>query len=158
VTIRVERLVHGARREAYLPLLLLADEPKPISGYLDDGDLYVLRDEGPEPLGVTLVVPHDDPGTFELKAVAVAEGQQGRGLGKRMLGGVLDDLHRRGARHVIVGTSNAGIGEIAFYQKVGFRLWRIERDFFTPEKGYDPDDLENGLSPRDMVWFDLDLA
>jgi hypothetical protein len=37
-------------------------------------------------------------------------------------------------RRVIVGTSNAGIGQIAFYQKASFRLWRIERDYVTPEK------------------------
>jgi hypothetical protein len=32
------------------------------------------------------------------------------------------------------------------------------RTGFAPEKGYDPNDLENGLSPRDMAWFDLELA
>ena len=58
----------------------------------------------------------------------------------------------------MVGTSNAGIGQIAFYQKAGFRLWRIERDYFTPEKGYDPGERENGLSHRDMVWFDQTLG
>ena len=70
---------------------------------------------------------------------------------------MLADLRARGTRRVVVGTSNAGIGQIAFYQKAGFRLWRIERDYFTPEKGYDPDERENGLPHRDMVWFDQEL-
>jgi starvation-inducible outer membrane lipoprotein len=43
-------------------------------------------------------------------------------------------------------------------QKAGFRLWRIERDYFTPQKGYDPDERENGLPHRDMIWFDQELA
>jgi ribosomal protein S18 acetylase RimI-like enzyme len=154
----VERLAAGAAREQYVPLLLLADEPEPLRGYLNDGDLYVLREADGETLGATLILPHDEPGAVELKAVAVSASQHNRGLGQRMLLGVLDDLRNRGVTRVIVGTSNAGIGQIAFYQKAGFRLWRIERDYFTAEKGYDPDERENGLPHRDMVWFDQMLS
>jgi GNAT superfamily N-acetyltransferase len=141
-----------------LPLLYLADEPEPLSGYLNQGDLYVLRDASGEALGVTHVLPEaTEPETVELKAVAVDQRRHNRGLGRRMLAAVLAELRGRGFRRVVVGTSNAGIGQIAFYQKAGFRLWRIERDYFTPEKGYDPDERENGLPHRDMVWFDLEL-
>jgi ribosomal protein S18 acetylase RimI-like enzyme len=148
-------------REAYLPLLHLADEPGPVRGYLQApaGDLYVLRAAGGEPLGVTFVLPHaGEEGTVELRAVAVDQTRHNQGLGREMLARVLADLRSRGTRRVIVGTSNAGIRQIAFYQKAGFRLWRIERDYFTPEKGYDPDERENGLPHRDMIWFDLDLS
>jgi ribosomal protein S18 acetylase RimI-like enzyme len=142
-----------------VPLLLLADESMPLRRYLNDGDLYVLRNAGDEPVGVTLVIPNgDEPSTFELRAVAIAEAHHNRGYGQRMLAGVLADLRAQGGRRVTVGTSNAGIGQIAFYQKAGFRLWRIERDYFTPEKGYDPDEQENGLTHRDMVWFDQELG
>ena len=160
-TLQLERVAPGPAREAYLPLLYLADEPEPVQAYLQapDGVLYGLRVEGGEPLGVTFVLPHTgEPDTVELKAVAIEQTRHNQGLGRRMLGMVLDDLRSRGTRRVIVGTSNAGIGEIAFYQKAGFRLWRIERDYFTPEKGYDPNDRHNGLPHRDMVWFDQDLT
>jgi GNAT superfamily N-acetyltransferase len=99
----------------------------------------------------------ETPETTKLKAVAVDQTRHNRGLGRRMLAGVLQDLRSRGTRRVIVGASNAGIGQIAFDQKAGFRLRCIERDYFTPEKGYDPDERENGLPHRDMVWFDQDL-
>ncbi len=157
---RLERILPGPEREEYLPLLYLADEPEPIRGYLQspEGDLYVLRHTGGEPLGVTFVLPHaGEAGTVELRAVAVDQTHHNQGLGRKMLVQVLDDLRSRGTRRVIVGTSNAGIGQIAFYQKAGFRLWRIERDYFTPEKGYDPGERENGLFHRDMVWFDQEL-
>ncbi len=157
-TLHLDRLAPGASREPYVPLLLLADEPEPLRRYLDDGDLYVLRDANGGALGVTLVLPvPGEPHVAEMRAVAVAATHHNRGLGQLMLRGVLDDLRARGVRRVIVGTSNAGIGQIAFYQKAGFRLWRIERDYFTAEKGYDPDERENGLAHRDMVWFDLEF-
>jgi ribosomal protein S18 acetylase RimI-like enzyme len=148
----------GSEREALLPLLLLADEAEPLRGYLHEGDLYALTDANGEVTGVTHVLPvHGEPGTAELKAVAVDQNRHNQGVGQRMLDAVLADLRARGVRRVIVGTSNAGIGQIAFYLKVGFRLWRIERDYFTPEKGYDPEEREYGLPHRDMVWFDTEL-
>ncbi|MBA3450635.1 MAG: GNAT family N-acetyltransferase [Chloroflexia bacterium] len=156
---KLERVPPGPGREAYFPLLLLADESEPLRGYMQDGDLYAFHGADGAPLGATLVVPSaEEPDTVELKAVAVAQSEHNRGLGRWMLAEVLANLRSRGTRRVVVGTSNAGIGQIAFYQKAGFRLWRIERDYFTAEKGYDPDERENGLPHRDMVWFDRELA
>ena len=155
----VENVRPGPEREAFLPLLLLADAEPQVRGYLQHGDLYALRGADGGPLGVTVVQSDAaEPGTAELRAVAIDPSQHNRGLGRRMLASVLADLRARGFRRSVVGTSNAGIGQIAFYQKAGFRLWRIERDYFTPQKGYDPDERENGLPHRDMIWFDQDLA
>ena len=69
----------------------------------------------------------------------------------------LTRLGARGVQRVTVGTSNAGIDTIAFYQKCGFRLWRIERDYFSPAKGYGPECVEHGIRVRDMVWLDTSL-
>ena len=155
----LEYVQPGAEREAFVPLLLLADAEAQVRGYLQHGDLYALRGADGGPLGVTLVLPDSaEPETAELRAVAIDPAQHNRGLGRRMLASVLADLRARGFRRSVVGTSNAGIGQIAFYQKAGFRLWRVERDYFTPQKGYDPDERENGLPHRDMIWFDQDLA
>ena len=39
-----------------------------------------------------------------------------------------------------------------------FALRHIERDYFTPERGYPADLSENGIPLRDMVWMDLEFA
>jgi hypothetical protein len=70
---------------------------------------------------------------------------------------VLDDLRGRGVRRVVVGTSSSGVGQLAYYQKAGFRLLSVERDFFSPARGYPEGLTENGIPLRDMVWMDQDL-
>jgi hypothetical protein len=70
---------------------------------------------------------------------------------------VLTELRAAGTRRVIVGTASSSIGPIAFYQKTGFRLWTIERDFFNEERGYPARVTENGILVRDMVWMDQTL-
>lgn len=156
----IEHIPAGPQRNHYIPLLLLADEAEPqVRGYYQNGNLYALhvRETGKLAiLGVALVLPVE-AGIVELKAIAIAPDWQNQGVGKQLLAGVIADLRKRGCHRVIVGTSNAGIGQIAFYQKAGYRLWRIERDFFTPERGYDPGARENGIAHRDMVWFDQEL-
>ncbi len=148
----------GAEREDYLSLLLLADESETqVRSYLQQGDLYVLPGGDGAPIGVVLVLPKGEK-TAELKAVAVAPEQQGRGVGKQLLALVLDELRRWGVGRVIVGTGNSSIGQLAFYQKAGFRLWQVERDVFTPERGYAPDLQEHGIPLRDMIWLDQALA
>lgn len=146
----------GAERERYLDLLLLADESEQqVRSYMNEGGLYAWRvDE--EDAGMILAIPVNTGGV-ELKAVAVAPDRQGQGVGSAMLRAALDDLRSRGVKRVIVGTGNSGIGQLAYYQKAGFRLSHIERDFFSPDRGYPTDLEENGIPLRDMVWMDLEL-
>jgi ribosomal protein S18 acetylase RimI-like enzyme len=145
-------------RERFLPLLLLADESEHrVRSYLQRGDLYVFADDAERDAAGLVLVIADEHGAVELKAVAVAKHRQGQGLGLRMMRAVIDELRARGVRRVMVGTANAGIGQLAYYQKAGFRLLRIERDFFSPERGYPPHLEDNGIRLRDMVWMDQDL-
>ena len=44
--------------------------------------------------------------------------------------------------------------QLAFYQRLGFRLSHIEHDFFTPERGYPVGLAENGIPTRDMAWME----
>jgi GNAT superfamily N-acetyltransferase len=147
----------GPDRLGWIPLLELADEPAPLLEYLGDGDLYGFVGPDGSPHGAILVIS-ESPGVAELRAVAVAEALQGQGLGTLMINAVLFVLAQRGTRRAIVGTASSGVRQLAFYQRCGFRLTHVERDFFTPEKGYPADLAENGIPIRDMVWMDRDLA
>lgn len=147
----------GSARERFLPLLLLADESEQqVRSYLQRGDLYVYsrRDDASAVAGIILAIAADET-VIELKVVAVEPRSQGQGIGKRMLAAVLDELRARGFRQAIVGTANAAIGQLAYYQKAGFRLQRIERDFFSPDRGYPQMMVDNGIRLRDMVWMEL---
>jgi ribosomal protein S18 acetylase RimI-like enzyme len=154
-TIRV--VPRGPARDAYLPLLHLADDSvEQVRGYYQTGALYALDDQDGKPIGMILAI--DRPGgVAELKAVAVEVSLHGQGVGTRMLVALLDRLRASGVKRVIVGTSSSGIGQLAYYQKAGFRLWKIERDFFSPGRGYPESVEENGIPLRDMVWMDQEL-
>jgi ribosomal protein S18 acetylase RimI-like enzyme len=121
------------------------------------GDLFAFVDRDDAAVGIVLTIPEAD-GSVELKAVAVDTARQNLGIGRRMLAAVIEELRRRGVRRAVVGTANAGIGQLAYYQKAGFRLLRIERDFFSPARGYPAVMVDNGIRLRDRVWMDLDLS
>jgi len=145
----------GAARDTWISLLELADEPEPLRRVLNDGVLYgIVDEESGEPLAAVLVIGVDDE-TVELRAVAVDEYEQGRGLGTWIVAEVCDRL-RRAERRVVVGTASSGIRQLGFYQRLGFRLTRVERDFFTPDRGYPVGLTENGIPTRDMVWMELE--
>jgi ribosomal protein S18 acetylase RimI-like enzyme len=146
----------GPGRARWAALLELADEAQPLRRYLQQGMLYGLAAVDGAPRAAVLVVDRGDR-SAELKAVAVAVRDQGRGIGTRVVREILTRLGAAGYARVIVGTSNAGVRQLAFYQRLGFRLSHIERDFFSAERGYPPDASEDGLPVRDMVWMDQAL-
>jgi ribosomal protein S18 acetylase RimI-like enzyme len=148
----------GSERDAYLSLFHLADDSADqVLSYYQTGTLFALEGPDGRPVGIVLAIGETDE-TVELKAVAIDESLHGQGLGTYMLLAVLDQLRARGVRRVVVGTSSSSVGQLAYYQKAGFRLARIERDFFTSERGYPDGLVENGIPVRDMVWMDQQLA
>jgi len=147
----------GVERDRYLPLLYLADDSvAQVHSYYQLGDLYALDDAAGSPGAIVLAIAQPG-GSVELKSVAVATPLQGQGFGTRMLAAVLDDRRQRRTRRVIVGTRRSSIRPLAFYQRAGFRVWKVERDFFSPARGYPNELEENGIPVRDMLWLDQDF-
>ena len=154
---QLQRISAGPARDEFMPLLLLADDSEAqVRSYYQQGHLFVLCGDDGIVMGMTLAIPNPG-GDVELKSVAVAPSLHGRGIGQRMMKLVLAELRAAGVRRVTVGTSSSGIGQLAFYQKTGFRPFKIERDFFSPERGYPEGTTENGIPLRDLVWMDQAL-
>jgi hypothetical protein len=59
-----------------------------------------------------------------------------------------------GRRRLLVATAAADVGNLRFYQRVGFRMLRIERDAFGPGAGYAAGIVIDGIPLRDRVWLD----
>ena len=148
--------IPAGEREPWRALLELADEPEPLARYIDDGILYGTTDDEDRPLGAVLVVIENDT-RAELRAVAVAERAQGQGIGSRLINAVHDELRAKGITTVKVGTSSLATRELVFYQRLGFRLSHVERDYFNEARGYPPGLSDGGVPLRDMVWMDQTL-
>ena len=138
-------------QKRYLDLLLLANEQEDmVDRYLERGTMYVLEDGG---VKAECVVTDEGNGVLELKNIAVAPAEQGRGYGKAMV----DFLIRtyKGQYAVLqVGTGDSP-STIPFYEACGFCRHHLVRNFFTDH--YDHPIYECGVQLADMVYLQRKL-
>jgi GNAT superfamily N-acetyltransferase len=141
--------------ESLIPLLLLAEESERALrwGLAHLVDTVYRMDDGGQLVGVATLRWRDDP--CEIMELAVAPERQGQGLGKRFVAWLIDEARRRDKRQLLVGTANASIDNIAFYQKCGFRMDHVRKDYFWY---YDEPPIEHGIPIRDMLVFRFDLG
>lgn len=92
----------------------------------------------------------------EVKSLAVREDRRGEGAGRRLVERAAAVCREERRTTLLAATAAADTGVLRFYQRLGFRLLRVERDAFTPEAGYPETDVE-GVPLRDRVWLSLSL-
>jgi len=144
-------------RDILQPLFEEADDSaEQIASYRDLGDALVATIDGAI-VGHALVVETEEADTFEIKSLAVEEERRSTGIGAALVQKAAAHCAVRGARRLIVATAAASIPALQFYQRQGFRIHHIVRDFYAPERGYRPLEL-NGIPLRDEVILDLDLT
>ncbi len=137
-----------------MDLLLLADPSrKMVEQYIARGECFVAEIDQ-QIIGVYVLLL-TRPEMVELVNVAVAEQHQHRGIGKQLVLDAVQSAKRKGYKTIEVGTGNSSIGQLALYQKCGFRMVDIDKDFFI--KHYQEDIFENGIQCRDMVRLSQDL-
>ncbi|MFH0070802.1 GNAT family N-acetyltransferase [Peribacillus sp. NPDC056705] len=135
-------------------LLLLADPSTAlVKDYVSRGQCYVAELDA-QIIGVYVLLP-TRPGTVELVNVAVAEQLHGRGYGKQLVTHAISQARAFGYATIEIGTGSTGVAQLALYQKCGFRMVSIDRDFFI--RHYEEEIYENGMQLRDMVRLSLDL-
>jgi GNAT superfamily N-acetyltransferase len=140
--------------EPPMDLLLLADPSRIIvEEYLQRGECFVTESDG-QIIGVYVLLP-TRPETVELVNVAIIETQHGKGLGKQLVMNALEVAKSKGFRTIEVGTGNSSIGQLALYQKCGFRITGVDIEFFI--RYYPEEIFENDIQCRDMIRLSQDL-
>ncbi len=140
--------------ELPLDLLLLADpSEKIVREYVGRGTCYVAT-WLEEIIGV-FVLLRTRPETVEIVNIAVREDHQGKGIGRQLLEQAIAKAKEQEATTLEIGTGNSSIQQLALYQKCGFRITGVDRDFFV--RHYDEEIYENGIHCRDMVRLSLDI-
>ncbi|NMH72142.1 GNAT family N-acetyltransferase [Bacillus sp. RO2] len=148
--VRLE-LVGSSDRLSFLPYLVMADESESVvKVYIAEGQMYAIVVGDDAVAGVALFVEESE-GVIELKNIALDPEFRGRGLGKRVIDIAFEVFKRQGFRKMIVGTANSSIANLSFYQKVGFRMVEIRKDFFLK---YPEPIFEDGIQAVDMVMFE----
>jgi ribosomal protein S18 acetylase RimI-like enzyme len=149
---------YAGDRDVLRPLFELAeDSAAELDSYLRTGRVLVAR-SGPQIVGHLQLTGTGQPGQAEVKNMAVSEDRQGQGIGRRLMQAALTLLAADGATTVRVATAAADIGNLRFYQRLGFRMRSVERDAFTEASGYPPGSQVDGIPLRDRVWLDIQLA
>ncbi|MCQ6557549.1 GNAT family N-acetyltransferase [Paenibacillus mendelii] len=144
----------GTNEMPPMELLLLADpSERLVTAYLQRGYCYVAEMNN-EVVGVYVLLP-TRPDTIEIVNVAVEESHHGQGIGKQLVNHAVEQARVMGYKTIEIGTGNSGVVQLALYQKCGFRMTGIDRDFFI--RHYDEEIYENGIQVIDMVRLSQDL-
>ena len=137
--------VTGIKKE-YIDLLLLADEQENmIDKYLENGEMFVLEDDG---IKAECVITREDDGVYELKNIAVLPEFQRKGYGKRLIEFLFD--HFSDCHIMFVGTGDCP-SSLSFYKSCGFTESHRVKNFFTDN--YDHPIYEDGKQLIDMVYL-----
>jgi ribosomal protein S18 acetylase RimI-like enzyme len=87
--------------------------------------------------------------------IAVAPKNQQSGIGTQLLKWVINVLGMAGASQLEVGTGTFGY-QLIFYQRQGFGVTGIDRDFFV--KNYSEPIFEEGIQLMDMLRLTLNYT
>jgi ribosomal protein S18 acetylase RimI-like enzyme len=137
-----------------MDLLLLADPSlKLVEEYVKRGDCFLAEIDS-EIIGVYVLLPTRTD-TVELVNIAVSEKHHGKGFGKKLVMDAIKTARTKGFKTIEIGTGNSSIGQLALYQKCGFRIVKVDLDFFV--RHYPFEIFENGIQCRDMIRLSQDL-
>jgi ribosomal protein S18 acetylase RimI-like enzyme len=138
--------------KAPLELLLIADPSvEKIKTYLPRSRCFIAMLPG-KPVGA-YVVQRIAPAIYELMSIAVSPEYQRKGIGSELLRHAVTTVHDMGAHRLEVGTGTFGY-QLAWYQREGFRVFAVERDFFLTN--YEEPIYENDIQLKDMLRLAVD--
>ena len=136
-----------------MDLLLEADPSElAIEQYLPISKCYVAKIAA-KTIGV-FVLKSKKNQVWELMNIAVEPAFQRKGFGLKLLRKAIEIATENTAKKLEVGTGAFGY-QLAFYQKAGFRVTSIDKDFFL--KNYEEPIFEFGIQHKDMLRLTIDF-
>ena len=144
-------------RAALKHLFALADDSeRQVDAYIGLGDVLIAHDNDTI-LGHLQFLETGEAGVFEIKNMAVGDPWQRGGIGRRLVAAAVARCRSRHGVRLIVSTAAADVGNLRFYQRQGFRMYRVVQNAFRPETGYPEEILIDGIPLRDQVFLELAL-
>ena len=132
----------------HMALLLEADpSERIIHDVFTNSRAYEIRVE--QALAGVMLLVRRNTDTLEIANISVDRAFRRQGLGSRLIERAKMETVGLGLRRLEVGTGSTSFGALCFYQTCGFRMDRIERDYFV--KRYPRPIVENGITLKDMV-------
>lgn len=135
-------------------LLLLADPSKEmVERYLAHSQLYIASQAGVT-VGVVVLMAREDKG-IEIKSIAVEPELQGRGIGQLLLQKAIEEARQKQYKSICIGTANSSVGQLYLYQKLGFEIEEIYKNFFVDH--YPSPIFEKGIQAKHMLMLYMQL-
>ncbi|MBZ5748858.1 GNAT family N-acetyltransferase [Metabacillus rhizolycopersici] len=143
-------IIRGLFQQEPVPygLLLEADPSREkIDGYIDKGICFV-AEKNHEVVGIIIIVSLEET-VDEILNLAVRKEYRGKGIAKKLIEFAVNSSVSRGKLELLVGTGNSSLDQLAFYQKCGFRIDTIKKNYFI--ENYREVIIENGIRCMDMI-------
>ncbi|HQW83013.1 MAG TPA: GNAT family N-acetyltransferase [Ferruginibacter sp.] len=147
------RKINTGEKVPFSLLLLSDDTVDAINNNLTGGELYIATIQ--EKIAGAFILKLIETDTIEIKNIAVDEAVQGNGIGSILLQYIIESTKARKLKSLIVGTCDQCNKEIRFYQKSGFKIFSIKKNFFIDN--YTNPIYENDVQIRDMVMLQINI-
>lgn len=135
-------------------LLGLADPSQSLADdYLKESRCIVARRLG-EVKGV-LVTREAEGNSRMIMNISVSELNQKQGIGRRLINYAISLARKEGIERLTICTSNASLGQLSLYQKCGFSLFRLDKDYFR--ESHEPPIREYGIERSHRLCLELFL-
>ena len=101
--------------------------------------------------GVCMLYPLSKE-VVEIKNIAVDDDYQNKGIGALMLRHAAATAKEKGFGTIIIGTGNTSVEQLYIYQKEGFEITAIKKNFFL--ENYAEKLYENGIQVKHMIMLE----
>jgi ribosomal protein S18 acetylase RimI-like enzyme len=144
----------GSKEYLPFPLLLQADPSmESISEYIHRSTSIVATISN-EIVGICCLL-HTRPFTYEIVNISVHEDHQKRGIGKNLIEHAIQTATQTGAKCIEIYTGNSSIHQLSLYQRLGFELTGVEKDYFL--RHYEEKIMENNIQCKHLLRLVLRL-